>query len=236
MEAVPTHAPKGALGWCRSICALAGVVRASLVRRSVSFWDLVMSAKELEGPESAASLVGCEKCSTKISDLAQTCPHCGHPQPKQLADEGHPYGTCTRCKTFNLLVFYDPTAKCRGCREPLASVCAQEYHWHKLSTIYDAARMLGTMVAVCVAVAIAVVTLGVAWFTRTLHLCEALVAALFLVPVGRWVAMRVYLTTIGANEFRSAFPDAGPYKLNDLDVWAFLDRCHKNRCGPKGRR
>jgi hypothetical protein len=99
-----------------------------------------------DSPASAPAL-GCEKCSVKISDLAASCPHCGHPQPKALADQGHPNGVCTNCKTMNLLSFNRPPGNCRGCGLPLNQVCSEHFKGHALARAYDDAMQHYSLLA-----------------------------------------------------------------------------------------
>jgi hypothetical protein len=47
------------------------------------------------------SLVPCEKCQARISDVADACPRCGHPQPMAMVKAGAESGHCKFCKTFN---------------------------------------------------------------------------------------------------------------------------------------
>src|SRR4051812_1737293 len=82
-------------------------------------------------------MVACEKCSAKVSDLADRCPQCGHPQPKQRADAGEPHARCEACQTLNLLDFREPAGRCRGCGAPLRDGCADHFEVHELAQIYD---------------------------------------------------------------------------------------------------
>jgi hypothetical protein len=72
----------------------------------------------------APLLLTCEKCDGRLSDEADVCPGCGHPQPPLTARQsGEDLDRCRLCRTLNPVgkypVFRDRDV-CRGCGSALA--------------------------------------------------------------------------------------------------------------------
>lgn len=100
-------------------------------------------------------LVPCSKCATTISDVAETCPRCGHPQPIKTLSQGEKGGTCTSCGTFNIL-YFGQGVKCRGCARPLDEVFEKEHKRSCAEHAYrDANEFIGYIVPLSFGVTLA---------------------------------------------------------------------------------
>jgi hypothetical protein len=86
-------------------------------------------------PNCGRKEVLCESCSKPVSDVAETCPSCGHPQPKKLVTEDLPGGNCGRCGTFNLVRPYDAAQYCRGCVARLEESCPQPFEQYEADQV-----------------------------------------------------------------------------------------------------
>jgi hypothetical protein len=71
-------------------------------------------------------MVPCFQCRTEISDIAESCPQCGHPQPKHPSFKGVPGAPCKQCSTYNLL-YFEGSHYCRKCRVHLREGNEQEF-------------------------------------------------------------------------------------------------------------
>jgi len=90
-------------------------------------------------------LVPCEKCKARLSDKAETCPQCGHPQPKLQPGCGTTWWStvaeCEACGVLNRFEFfrhYDPNMAqlCRACQRPLKETTEKEYIRHDMLQTY----------------------------------------------------------------------------------------------------
>jgi hypothetical protein len=74
-------------------------------------------------------LLPCEQCSAKISDVAEACPHCGHPQPASQVKLGKRGQSCESCGTFNLIPDEWSRAefRCRVCQANFPKACPEEF-------------------------------------------------------------------------------------------------------------
>lgn len=95
-------------------------------------------------------LVPCEKCGQRVSDTADTCPHCGEHQPKWVQKQfGWPGDSCERCGVFNIVSlgfgrFLDqPGHRCRGCGCPLTESAPQLHLESEMQRVYANSRVLG---------------------------------------------------------------------------------------------
>ena len=89
--------------------------------------------------------VPCVRCGASISDNAQLCPQCGHPQPKLGNDfwsiwhrKESKYGACGVKNILEFFIVGDPNyvQYCRGCQRPLKETTEQEYIRHDMLQIY----------------------------------------------------------------------------------------------------
>lgn len=80
-------------------------------------------------PEAAGTrLVACDRCQSRISDVAEHCPQCGHPQPPLTAkDTGQELVPCPDCQARNLVRDYWTflPGNCRGCDRPFEDAYPQ---------------------------------------------------------------------------------------------------------------
>jgi hypothetical protein len=104
--------------------------------------------------------VPCSKCSTSISDVAEACPQCGHPQPIKELERGCKGGPCRFCGTFNVL-YFGQGVKCRSCDRPLEEAYQEECIQHHAMIVYRNARYLEQNAGVIAAFVVMFAVFGV---------------------------------------------------------------------------
>ena len=100
---------------------------------------------KFEHERKRSPLVPCEKCRGRISDIAETCPKCGHPQPKlqetPFALWWHKEANCKNCGTHNIIDFSlaripNQVQRCRGCMRILKETNEGDYLQHDMDRVY----------------------------------------------------------------------------------------------------
>ena len=95
-------------------------------------------------------MVGCEKCRARISDLAETCPRCGHPQPPlEAKQKGWRVAKCIHCRTTNAVGderFFFLGGHCRGCGRTLKETNPEQVFEYELDSAYWDGQSLGRMI------------------------------------------------------------------------------------------
>ena len=109
----------------------------------------------------------------QVSDTAETCPSCGHSQPKKLAEANLllAWKPCGVCGTFNAIDFiFDKDRNCRGCRQPLKNTNHPEFLAHEKLWLFIDARILASWAALASLFVVCVFCRGRAW-TDFLFIC-----------------------------------------------------------------
>lgn len=98
-------------------------------------WVSASAVRELSASPSLAEspgkvpLVACEKCAARISDAAERCPLCGHPQAPLIAQgQGEELSPCPQCGVLNRVRTRTAflLGECRGCGRSTAELYPQQ--------------------------------------------------------------------------------------------------------------
>jgi hypothetical protein len=88
----------------------------------------------------AGALVACGKCGAGVSDVADHCPRCGHPQPpltaKERNEELHP---CPHCGTTNPVRNYWHFRRgdaCRGCGRLIPEAYPEKHYEYQVDQLF----------------------------------------------------------------------------------------------------